>query len=301
MSKNNLPIRIELPDNFFDVEIRSGYRVDERMKKVWAVELDLLNEFIKVCEENNLNYFVGFGTLLGTIRHKGFIPWDDDIDVIMPREDFDKLLKIGNKVFKHPYFFQTPSSEEKSFFRTHPQLRNSLTTGAILEDIHKDINRGIFMDIFVLDEVSEDKVLKHRENLNRYRIIGNIITASLNLECSFDKKIKRVIKYIFFRLFYSPKKLFSLFHKEASKYRGKGYDLLAHTTLLYQDSAIWNKADWENYKLMTFENLPVRVPLGYDNILRKHYGDYMTPHRSNGNLHGEILLNPEVSYKIVCK
>ncbi|MBQ9705947.1 MAG: LicD family protein [Paludibacteraceae bacterium] len=301
MEKPILPVRLEMPDDFFKEDIGSCCQFDTMLKKLWAVELDLLNEFIKVCETNNLRYFVTFGTLLGTIRHKGFIPWDDDVDVIMPRDDFDKLLQIGNTVFKFPYFFQTPLSEKKPFFRTHPQLRNSLTTGAIASDVKKDINRGIFMDIFVLDEVALEEVNDHRKRLGKYRNIGLTISSPLNLHCPFAKKVKRIIKYLLYRMMYNQQQVFRLFHKEAAKFAGKGYGLLAHTTLLYQDAAIWDKADWDGYILMPFENLKVRVPVGYHNILTKHYGNYMTPHKTAGNLHGEISLNPEVPYdKLLC-
>ena len=88
-------INLVLEDSFFEEEIRSGYTVSSEMKKIWAVELDLLNEFSKVCQKHQLKWFVHAGTLLGAIRHKGFIPWDDDIDVVMPRADYEKLCELA--------------------------------------------------------------------------------------------------------------------------------------------------------------------------------------------------------------
>ena len=89
-------------------EIICNFRVSSKRKKVWKVELDLLNNFIEICNKYKLTYFAIGGTLLGAIRHKGFIPWDDDIDIGMPREDYNKLLEIAKKEFKNPIFFQTP-------------------------------------------------------------------------------------------------------------------------------------------------------------------------------------------------
>ena len=80
-----LPIKIAIEDSFFEEEDRCGYLVSQEMKKIWAVELDLLNEFSMVCENHQLKWFVHAGTMLGAIRHKGFIPWDDDIDVVIHR------------------------------------------------------------------------------------------------------------------------------------------------------------------------------------------------------------------------
>lgn len=83
-----------------------GYFVTEQQKKIWNIEINILVEFMRVCNKNNLKFFVAHGTLLGAVRHKGFIPWDDDIDVNMPRKDFDKLVKISKKEFEQPFFFK---------------------------------------------------------------------------------------------------------------------------------------------------------------------------------------------------
>jgi len=82
---------MRLPDGFLQSEYRDGYFVDATMKRVWAVELDLLEQFQNICKRHSLKYYAIGGTLLGAVRHKGFIPWDDDIDVGMPRADYDQF------------------------------------------------------------------------------------------------------------------------------------------------------------------------------------------------------------------
>ena len=97
-------LKLALPDHFLEEEVRDGYTVSKEMKEVWAVELDLLAEFMRVCDRHGIVYYADAGTILGAVRHKGFIPWDDDIDVMMMRDQYDKLQKIGPEEFRHPYF-----------------------------------------------------------------------------------------------------------------------------------------------------------------------------------------------------
>ncbi|MBQ3939443.1 MAG: LicD family protein, partial [Clostridia bacterium] len=86
------------------------------LQRVHAVQLRLLKEFDRVCRENGLQYFAVHGTLLGAVRHEGFIPWDDDIDVAMPREDYDRFAALAPKALKTGFFFQTPENDPTCFY-----------------------------------------------------------------------------------------------------------------------------------------------------------------------------------------
>ena len=145
-------IKLQLPNDFLEEEYRDGFLVSSQMKKVWAVELDLLAEFDRVCKKYNISYSLDSGSLLGAIRHKGFIPWDDDIDIIITRPNYNKLLDIvlKNNEFKEPYFFQCAYTD-KNYIRGHAQLRNSDTTGILKSEVNCDcvFNQGIFIDIFI--------------------------------------------------------------------------------------------------------------------------------------------------------
>ena len=154
---------IVLDKSFYNAEERCGYYVSEKMKHIWAVGLDLWYKFDSVCKKYNLKYYAAYGTLLGAVRHKGFIPWDDDIDLCMMRDDYEKLKLVAKEEFKEPYYFQ---DWYNSCGRTwcFSKLRNSNTTAIEFPDKGKEFNQGIFIDINALDEfddgVNTDKVFK---------------------------------------------------------------------------------------------------------------------------------------------
>ena len=121
-------LKLKLPEHFLEEEVREDYTVPAKMKEVWAVQLDLLAELMRVCEAHGIQYYADAGTLLGAVRHRGYIPWDDDLDVMMMRPDYEKLCAAASGEFRDPYFFQTQETEPGTL-REHAQLRNSMTTG----------------------------------------------------------------------------------------------------------------------------------------------------------------------------
>ena len=152
-------LKIDIPKGFLEEEVRCGYTVSRKMKEVWAVELDLLAEFDRVCKKYGIKYIASGGTMLGAVRHKGFIPWDDDIDVMMLRDDYEKLLSCANVEFQHPYYFLT-TRPNCDWLRGYSKLCNSDTTAILKSQQHMgyQFNQGIFIDIFPLDNVCDNKM-----------------------------------------------------------------------------------------------------------------------------------------------
>ena len=189
-------LKLKLPEGFLDEETRCGFTVTKKMKEVWAVELDLLAELLRVCNKNNIKIFASGGTMLGAVRHQGFIPWDDDIDMMMFRDDYERLCEIAGSEFQYPYFFQTEYTDPGSL-RGHAQLRNSLTTGILESELGKrKFNQGIFLDIFPLDVVTdnEEDFQKQGKNVEKYKKLTRKY-AGMSTRFSEEKKgIKAVVK-----------------------------------------------------------------------------------------------------------
>lgn len=126
----------------------------EEIEAVWNTEREILDVVHRVCTENNLRYSLAYGTLLGAVRHGGFIPWDDDVDLIMPREDYEVLLKIWDKVAPTGYILQN-SRTDPDFTQNFTKIRKDHTTFLQYEsERYKGYNKGIFVDIFPGDRVA---------------------------------------------------------------------------------------------------------------------------------------------------
>lgn len=134
--------------------------IDPRLRKLQLVELEILNEFVRICEAHSLQYYLVGGTLLGAVRHKGFIPWDDDIDVAMPREDYDSFAQIAPQELNSQYFYQS-SETDPYYFLTYAKIRKNGTE--VYEERFKNakFHKGIFIDIFPLDFCPKPGLICH--------------------------------------------------------------------------------------------------------------------------------------------
>ena len=283
-----------------DKEIICDYEVSARMKRIWAMELDMVEKFVTACRKNGLEYMIMGGTLLGAVRHKGFIPWDNDIDILMPRKDFNRLLEIGPKLFDRPLFFQTPVTEESRFFSTYVKIRNENGTAGTREDYESGINCGMFIDIFCLDEIPDSLWLR-KLYFRRLNEISKMQRFALGktLDGGFANNIKHSLQRFVYRFCYhrpDTASLFMIYQKAAGKYAGKNCRQVAHQAFGYQDNFIWDKKDWEDHISLEFEDMRLDAPKGYDAILRHQYGDYLKLPEDKST-HDYLDFDPDVSYK----
>lgn len=279
-----LPIKITLPKGFLEEEVRNDYFISKEMKEVWAVELDLLAEFDRVCRKYNLTYFADGGTLLGAIRHKGFIPWDDDIDVIMMRDQYEKFIKIAPNEFKHPYFLQTSMTDIGSF-NGHAKLRNSETT-AILSPVYyfekMKINQGIFIDIFIADNLIDDfeKFEKQRKRAQFYKLMADQINSCTlrgykNSKKAVVRNFRKTLSLIASPLLEKIALFFYFKHdKECQKYNG--IETPRYALLTYQFTDRWQGFinDYSDVIIKDFEFISIPVCKGYEHTLTLQYGDW---------------------------
>lgn len=275
-------ININLPDTFYDEETRCGYTISRTMKKVWAIELDLLNELDKICKNNNIEYYIFFGSLLGTIRHKGFIPWDDDIDVVMTRDNYNRLLALPSSLFCYPYFLQNEYTDPGCHIALS-KFRNS-DTAVVLdfeEPYRYTYNQGIFLDIFPLDNAPDDpaELQRHINRVKRWKQGALIWSRRFNSSRIFfnNSVLYITAPLIYFlkmiiRAFRIPNIPHTIFEKELQRYNA------VETKNLIMLS-VGNFAPFPRNALsgtinMPFEMLEVPVPTGYETVLNCLYGNW---------------------------
>ncbi len=285
---------MQLDNDFLKEEQRCGFTVSAEMKKVWAVQLELLELFQDVCRRHGLRYFASGGTLLGAIRHKGYIPWDDDIDIMMMREDYDKLLAVAPQEFPAPYFFQTVWNDEK-YSRGHAQLRNSNTTAILAEEKGCfPFNQGVFIDIFPTDAVpdNEEERAKQRADIRLWEKLLNVtVRYPANAYKSLPKSILHAIASLIpYRFFIRQKE------KACTRYNGQGMKRVGLISFLADDERLIFPAEaFDNVLTVPFEGITIDIPADYDTLLSHQYGDYMTMKKEN-SYHGGIIFDTERSY-----
>ena len=286
------------PD-FFKEEVKCDYRITETQKKLWAIEMDLACQLFEVCKKYDLRVFMYAGSLLGTIRHKGFIPWDDDMDFFLPRPDYDKLVEVAPKEFKEPYFLQNALSD-REFFVGYSRMRNSDTTGILKWEKSLTYNNGVYIDIFVMDAFINDPelVAKQRKKAKSYAKLAGRYYADPEKRKGLQKLALLAYQNTFCKIV-PYESIIRKYNKILRRYEGKTdkYAILTHTDSFNN----WCDADDIKETLwMDFENIKVPVPVNYEKMLKTQYGDYMKlpEPEDRGMDHGDnITYDPDVSYK----
>ena len=285
-----------LPGTFFEEEVRCDFLVSTKRKKIWAIELDLYLQFSAVCKKHHLQFWGDGGTLLGAVRHNGFIPWDDDLDVIMPRDDYNKLLELGSQEFSEPYFFQTPHTD-CNYGYSFARLRNSNTTGMPSIFAKAGYNHGIYIDIFPLDEISLDSFEDDKKRIIECALKNSSYMKRNSIELLNDRQLENYHKY----WTDNPSEEFDKIQAIASNpsYKGSGYVANCTWTMLKSEAQIWEKQWFDKTIMHKFETIEIPMPGAIDERLKTQYGDYMKfpPVEQRGLWHPDFIWDPDKSYK----
>lgn len=276
--------------------------IETNVKRVQVKLLDELKEIQRICQKHDITYFMAYGSLLGTIRHEGFIPWDDDMDIMMLREDYNKFLGIALNELKYPYVLQTPGNEEECFYGGYSKIRDSSTTALEMVNWGHACNQGIGIDIFPIDVMSENAD-QLKTQIEELRYIQGLLYAK-----AYGKEGFRNFKGLLPEEWISYQKQAELesyktlckrmdeclvrYDFEDSRY----LSCFTHFTL---EKKMYLKEAFKATVKKDFEGIEVDVPVGYEHILQVCYGDYrkvpMEPRRKSKY---KIFYNVDVGYEI---
>ena len=260
--------------------LKSQHTIEEKQAKIKQVCIGLIEAFATVCRKHNLKWWVDGGTLLGTVRDGHMILWDDDVDVTMPREDYTRLLNIAEldpQIFGANYFFQTARTD--NCFEVHAKLRDKFTTALTEREYRGSHNKGMFLDIFPLDNAPE--LLQVRED-----VAGFVKTVAKHtgqdieprVPCYYWDMLNSVLKDV---------------HK-----RNEHSEHIANMAFWRYDRKliILKKSWYEKTAMMQFEDIMVPVPYMMRQVLSTWYGEsWETPQKVNNCHRGYV--DPFTSYE----
>jgi len=260
------------------------------LRKVQLLELEILDEIDRICSKNKLNYFLIAGSLIGAIRHKGFIPWDDDLDIAMPREDYEKFIEICKRELNNRFFLDASEVSYK-YYRLAAKIRINNTLY-----IQKDLksykgHQGIWVDILPLDETNNKKKLK----IQAY--IKSLLEVAIEYKCKVDISEKSLWKrFISILVSIFPLKFLKIFQQKVMTLDNKkNYNYFVNLASKYSfKKQTFQKKDWMPAKKYFFENKKYNIPNNYDKILRSVYGNYMEiPSKDKQEIHNPIKIKFE--------
>lgn len=260
--------------------VRLSQMSEEDRKKFHSKLVGILQKIMEICEENNIHWFVGYGACIGAIRHKGCIPWDDDIDVCMPRPDYDRFIEICKKTVLGDYELATPYDTPGYYVSFVRMYDKNSTLYFTTSSLHVS---GIYIDIFPIDGVSDGNIKSHLRYCRFFKKISK--HSRLYYPKSFRRNlIKRgkILAYLiilFTSLCRRPIQKVSLkmIERTTRKYPFESSKYCMYYGVVYGMKGVIPKEWIEETIWVPFENIQVRIPKHYHEYLTHIYGDYMTP------------------------
>lgn len=277
---------MEFSKDFFEKEVRCEFEISQMMKRAWAAALEVFEVVISICRKHDLTYFCDGGTLLGAVRHNGFIPWDDDIDICLRREEYNKLLKILPKELPEGFVVagMYANCRRLQEAASIPHLRviadeTKWNFNDYMKRFHGFPYQRIGIDIFPLDYIARDKDIvgiqkvilaygiytlqnwktycQNGELENRIQYIENLCNQKLPRDDSLQNKMWRMLDAV-----------------SSLTYPEEADNIADFVFYLENDAYCLKKEYYESAIPMMFEGFEVNVPIGYHEVLCGEYGDY---------------------------
>lgn len=277
---------LEFDKKFFEEEERCGFVVSKTMKHVWAAELKVLSVVVEICEKYGLAYYIDYGTLLGAVRHKGYIPWDDDIDLALKRKDYQKLLEVLPEELPEGFCYHSIYNSEK-----HQSPKTAVTNAISIPMQQSRIEEFygcpyiVGVDLYALDYIPREKELADAQ-LSLYIAVYDFayryedIVKDGELE-KFLQKMEELCAITFDRKKNIRQQLWQLCDRIGSMFTEEESDELTHMPRRASgDIEFRLKKEWYKPIFLEFENMKLMAPAGYDEVLKKMYGEYVIPKKN---------------------
>ena len=299
---------LEFPNDYFKPEIKEGFFVDTTMKTVWAAELETLARVANVCAKYNLKWYCAYGTLLGAIRHEGFVPWDDDLDIWMLRKDYNKLMEVLPKELPSDYKILSPLTDD-GYYAFHCCVNNGRTITMKKERMaeYHGCPFTVAFDIFPLDTLPRNE----EDRNNQLQVFSAVSDAALVAKCLTSEKITETEKIQIIKQLYSIKSdvenLYGYRFDNSVFERGDSFELSSEfwkcancIAMMYDGAESDYYVNYFDYKRFgskfekeyfadtysaDFETVMLPIPSGYEELLKNIYGDYMKRIKGTGT-HG---------------
>ena len=274
-------------------EIRNGFLVTTDRKKNWDCLLELLAELDRICKKHDIRYYANAGTLIGAVRHQGFIPWDDDIDVVMLRPDYEKFKKVAEKELQKPFIISTAYNSGNLLLIT--KIMNEDT--AAIEDIKANCPQGIFVDIWPYDDIPDGSsqtkaVWEIRQSLLAAMMKPKEVLEQIANGVQFKPSNDFIKQY----LELAPIVQFKEYEKFCINHFGESENVGFPTGKSLGAKGNLKRSYYRDVVYLDFENTKIPAPIDYKEVLDAEFGDWHTFIRAN-SLHATDYLSADISYK----